>query len=185
MAEVKQKLFGDKQPTNEELAQMAGAHKNENIQITPSKNHIEVLVTHEDYTAMTFIRKGSIQFVENFEITKNKDEIKGIGFRTLQSQILTGSKFGVSYLSAIAKRDDLNKLNGYYTWAVYGYDGEIPKKLGLPSHIKTVQQLLALKGGREFWKRKGETFKGKFSLTKESKSIKILYKYAKDKGYAK
>lgn len=185
LSEVKQKLFGEKQPTNIELAQMAGAHKDENIQITPFKNHIQVLVTHDDYTAMTFIRKGAIQFIENFEVTKNNDELKGLGFKILQSQILTGSKFGISYLSAIAKRDDLNGLNGYYTWAVYGYDGEIPKSIGFPSQLKTVQQVLSLKGGREIWMQKGDTFKGKFSLTKNSWNIKDFYRYAKGKGYAR
>ncbi len=58
---IKQKLFGENQRTNKELAQMAGAHKNELVRITNDDYGIIVKIIHRDYTARRIIQKDENQ----------------------------------------------------------------------------------------------------------------------------
>ena len=46
---IKQKLFGENLPTNRELAQMAGAHKNEKVTFIPTDKGIRIIIHHKDY----------------------------------------------------------------------------------------------------------------------------------------
>ncbi len=92
---IKQKLFGENQLTNKELAQMAGAHKNELVRITNDDYGIIVKIMHRDYTARRIIQKDENQnlFIHNFKIWKFNENLTSLGAATIRSQILTGSKY--------------------------------------------------------------------------------------------
>lgn len=54
-------MFGDSQPTNKELAQMAGAHKDELVRLTNDDYGIIVKIIHRDYAARRIIQKDENQ----------------------------------------------------------------------------------------------------------------------------
>ncbi|MBK6609241.1 MAG: hypothetical protein IPQ05_18385 [Leptospiraceae bacterium] len=88
-------MFGDSQPTNKELAQIASAHKDELVRLTNEDFGIIVKIIHRDYTARRIIQKDENQnlFIHNFKIWKFNENLKGLGAATIRSQILTGSEY--------------------------------------------------------------------------------------------
>lgn len=181
---IKQKLFGDNQPTNKELAQMAGAHKNERVTLTNSEYGIIVKIIHTDYTAKRIVQKDDRQnlFIQNDKIRKYNKDLKNLGLHTLNSQILTGSKYNVKYITANAKRNDVLKFNGYYTWARYGFNGVLPNSNILFKKFKSVSHIMSTVEGRRLWRFLGATFNAKFDLHRDSKSIKMFHKYIEEEN---
>lgn len=166
---------------------MAGAHKNELVRITNDDYGIIVKIIHPDYTARRIIQKDKNQnlFIHNFKIWKFNDKLIGLGAATINSQILTGSKYKVKYLYALAERDDVLGFNGYYTWAAYGFDGVTLKAVNKYPKNTSIQSILKTTNGQKIWKEKGNTFEASFSLTKDSNNIILFHKYLRRKGYAK
>jgi len=180
---IKQKLFGQNQPTNKELAQMAGAHKNEKVIFIPTDNGIKIFVYHADYTCDSQI----IRDVETKELiismgklAKRKEASTGLGFHILFNQILSGSKYGISCITAKAIRSV--DMNGYYTWARYGFNGIIPTSNILFIKFKSVSHLMSTSEGRKLWRFLGTTFEAKFDLHRDSKSIKMFHKYMEERN---
>jgi hypothetical protein len=180
---IKQKLFGENQPTNKELAQMAGAHKNEKVTFIPTDKGIKIFVYHADYTCDSQI----IRDVETKELiismgklAKRKEASTGLGFLILLNQILSGSKFGISCINAKAIRSV--DMNGYYTWARYGFNGIIPTSNILFRKFKSVFHLMSTSEGRKLWRFLGTTFEAKFDLHRDSKSIKMFHKYMEEEN---
>lgn len=173
-----------KKPLLKNIAEIGGAYQNEKVKIMCSSNSIIIKIIHQDYIAIRFIRKDidNNLYVENFKMLKRNKTLKNIGFQLLISQIHTGSKFGVKYIKG--KFEKSLDFNGYYTWARYGFDGEIPKNLKtdpILSRLKFVSQLMKTKAGRDYWKKKGNTFNGFFYLEKEEENMKMLVDYLKEK----
>jgi hypothetical protein len=56
----------------------------------------------------------------------------------------------------------------------------VSKELG--SEAKTVQELLKIPGGSEWWKQHGSATEMTFDLSKDSESMKIWKKYISRKG---
>ncbi len=180
---IKQKLFGDNQPNNKELAQMAGAHKNEKVTFIPTDKGIKIFVYHADYTCDSQI----IRDIETKELiismgklAKRKGTDTGLGFQILFNQILSGSKYGISYISAKAIRSV--DMNGYYTWARYGFNGVIPNSNILFRKFKSVFHIMSTGEGRRLWRFLGTTFNAKFDLHRDSKSIKMFHKYIEEEN---
>jgi SPP1 gp7 family putative phage head morphogenesis protein len=72
--------------------------------------------------------------------------------------------------------------NGYYTWARYGYDAEIPSSLRsqLPAQLRGARStldLMASPEGRSWWLHKGSPTYMSFDLDPESRSSLELEKY--------
>ena len=72
--------------------------------------------------------------------------------------ISAAKKMGVKKIVAGARRGE--GVNGYYSWASYGFDAPIPfgRIMELPESLstaKTIQDLMKTKEGREWWKEWG------------------------------
>jgi hypothetical protein len=80
---IKQKLFGENLPTNRELAQMAGAHKNEKVTFIPTDKGIRIIIHHKDYVNDSTIfvdYKTHKPFISMGKVTKKEKLLKGLGF---------------------------------------------------------------------------------------------------------
>lgn len=135
---------------------------------------------------------GYDQFIknENMDVAESAQG-KGIGTRSLVDQVAHASKFGFQQIETLAAaplhHSMSSTVNGYYTWAKLGYDGEIrpeaARALRYPySEANTIHELFSMKGGPEEWKKRGSWFMGVFDLREGSRSMAILRKYAQAKG---
>ena len=82
-------------------------------------------------------------------------------------------------------------MNGYITWAKFGYDGEIPEDYQedieefFGESIVTMQGLMKTTGGKEWWEEYGGTWHAKFDLDPDSYSSRRLDKYLDKKKMQK
>lgn len=114
--------------------------------------------------------------------------MKGKGSEIFAEQVAALKAAGVDRIETHAARDDSpgNAMNGYYTWARLGYDGEIPASTlgkmpaGLKRQLKgrtNVQSLMGTPEGRDFWKEHGDSFDASFDLKEGSQSVRTLTAY--------
>jgi len=78
-------------------------------------------------------------------------------------------------------------MNGYYTWARYGFDGKLSKKMqGTAAQhgfkATRVSDLMKTKEGRDFWRKHGEWMDMSFNTGKRSNNSKDFEKYLKEQG---
>lgn len=122
-----------------------------------------------------------------------RSKFKGQGAALFARQAAALQAAGVSRIVTTAAGSFNNQFgfNGYYTWARMGYDGAVPHGTwdNLPQGMRakmgasrSVQDLMALPGGKEAWKQHGATFKGTFSLRHGSRSQKVLAAYMKERA---
>lgn len=185
--------FDDKKNGNEDkynsLLKLAGVPGNIKARI-----FIEKDINNSDNDIVTFLgteitlrRKINVlnKEIENVKMKVSKNDNYS-GTDLLKMQVKEASKQGYKTIKTEAFRDEDGEYNGYYTWARLGY---IPKKQ--PSkqiedfnkkygtNAKTLQDLMATKEGRDFWKKNGETFNGEFDLSPNSYSMNTLKNYKK------
>lgn len=116
---------------------------------------------------------------------------KGLGTKIFTDQVASLRKLGVKEMQTAAGRG--GGMNGYYTWARFGYDAELspafirevlPKATAELRSAKRVSDLMATPEGREFWKTHGESFHGTFDLRDNSYSMRTLNEYLRAKQEA-
>lgn len=115
-------------------------------------------------------------FIRNviFEISGSAQG-QGLGAKIFERQVDAASRLGVEYISADCHRGP--GFNGYYTWARFGYDGDLPEDLATETNLKRISELMATSAGRELWKARGESFEGVFDTRPGSASMKTLHAY--------
>lgn len=178
------KLFGQ-QVSDEDLARLAGAHGAELVDIVAvPQRGIEILVRAEEYQAKRRIFGEAGALILENAVFRAAKTGTGIGLRLFSQQVQYAKKLGVQEIRVLAYRAP--GWNGYYTWARFGYDGPIPANVFavMPIHLRsarTVQELMALPGGKEFWKVNGDSYDGVFDLRKGSRSLRVLSSYMKEK----
>ena len=149
--------------------------KNEKVTFIPTDKGIKIFVYHADYTCDSLI----IRDVETKELiismgklAKRKEASTGLGFQILLNQILSGTKFGISYISAKAIRSA--NMNGYYTWARYGFNGILPNSNILFRKFKSIFHIMSTSEGRRLWRFLGTTFEAKFDLQEIQKVLRCF-----------
>lgn len=149
------------------------------------------VLTEDAYLQRTFdIKKKSVSMDEFFlnptisqsgkgtQIFYNQvNQFKDLGFKKLETE--AGAARG---------------MNGYYTWARVGYDIKDKNELKIFQsqmkmsgekefkNVKSLQELMVTKKGRDYWRKEGGYFHGEFDLTTGSNSMKILDQYIKQKN---
>lgn len=149
------------------------------------------VLTEDAYLQRTFdIKKKSVSMDEFFlnptisqsgkgtQIFYNQvNQFKDLGFKKLETE--AGAARG---------------MNGYYTWARVGYDIKDKNELKIFQsqmkmsgekefkNVKSLQELMVTKKGRDYWRKEGSYFHGEFDLTTGSNSMKILDQYIKQKN---
>ena len=133
--------------------------------------------------------------IDNETWNGSPNPLKGQGARIFEEQVNSLQMAGVDRIETLAAGDASDPTyNGYYTWARFGYDGRIIDDVmdAMSSEMRqamkgknNVQSLMALPGGKEFWKKHGSTFAGKFDLKEGSESLKIMRAYMEERKQRK
>lgn len=136
--------------------------------ITPSKKEV--------YNALFVIEQGSVY--------------KGKGADIFANQVKEAQKAGYDRLNVSAAGQKGSRYNGYYTWAVLGYQTNDPQKSaayvsGIKAitgrDYKTWQNMMKTSTGRADWKEYGKSWDGIFDLKKGSISQQQLKLYLKQR----
>ncbi len=112
----------------------------------------------------------------------------GLGTFIFINQIIQARKIGLRFLKVSAARSD--QFNGYYTWARLGYSIDSPDdqvefdQLMLENRRgeRSLEELMKSSNGRDFWKKYGFWWQGKFDLNTESENISALNNYLRQAG---
>jgi hypothetical protein len=183
----------------EQLGNIACAPDGATIKINPEWSGKEEFTTQYITNGMTALRtiskdKNGALVCSNdlFEIPKELQG-KGLGTTLFARQVQQLQELGVSKIVTKASADPLArfKANGYYTWPSLGYDGKIDTKKmeEMPSDLrkamgksKSILDLYAIPGGKDWWKEHGQTIKLTFDLSPGSRSVRTLGDYLEKKG---
>lgn len=167
------------------LPDLLGALDGSRIRVNMRKNRIDFEARHEIYDRpITYMldKDGVLHAVEFY---LSPDAPEGMGTRMMGSTLFTSSELGIKevQLNAAGRPD-----NGYYTWARLGFDGDLPEKIRQAAErsgfhgVRTVQDIFAQDGGREWWLENGVGIKMKFDLDPDSASMKSFSNYLVEKG---
>lgn len=124
---------------------------------------------------------GKFQLYNAYFRVKSTETGGGIGRRMLQQQVLAAHRLGISKIKTTAAGELGGAFNGYYSWASLGYNGRVPDSFrrryrGTPiGRATTTQQLFAIRGGADAWKRHGEGISMTFTVRKSSVGWKMLF----------
>jgi SPP1 gp7 family putative phage head morphogenesis protein len=146
---------------------------------------VQILVETDNVRAnRTFFPDQGIVSHDYMKIT---NEGKGTGARAFASQVQSYRRAGYKKIKTLAARDD-GIYNGYYTWARFGFDGDLTgmfwrRKLGDAglTNVQRVSDLMTTPEGRAWWKEHGETVELEFDLRDGSYSMNVLESYVAER----
>ncbi len=174
-----------KRVADAELAALAGALDGATVEVSAHTDGLFFNVKHPDILfQQRRLSKDELDrlYVRNLYFEKQQWGQPLTGLRALLRQIEFGRQVGVRYLSASAAgKPGKDKLNGFYTWARYGFEAELPehRQRLLPndmSDIKTLNELMQ-RGGAQWWDTHGIGLEMTFDLSLNSSMIKTLLQY--------
>jgi hypothetical protein len=121
-------------------------------------------------------------FVRNLYFEKQPWSRPLIGLRALLRQIEFGQRAGVRYLiTNAAGKPGKDGLNGFYTWARYGFEAELPVDMqaALPDSLSGVTTLneLMQNDGAVWWEENGVGLEMIFDLAENSSMMRTLLRY--------
>lgn len=105
---------------------------------------------------------------------------KGLGLEIFSRQVRAAANADIKKIETTAARSE--SMNGYYTWARFGYDGDLPPTLRAKTGYKKISELMATEAGRALWKAEGKTTDMEFDLTPGSYSMQTLERYIRETG---
>lgn len=127
---------------------------------------------------------GQKPYVYNayFKVAKEKQG-NGAGAEIFFAQVEASARAKFGKIKVTAARNE--EMNGYYTWARFGYDADISSLDGsMASKIQSkfpnatrMSDLMKTKAGRDWWLANGDTWRGTFDLSKTSENRKHLRNY--------
>ena len=186
-------LTGKGTLTEEHLAQVAGSPPGTKFRAVIDNEGTLFMQTGEIDDPVHNQRRISKDANGNAQMRLDYQRIKktgqGLGTSMLRSTAISAQRMGIkSMVGQMTRSDDpKNPMNGYYTYALYGFDGPLPQsvrqKVDHEGHgqqfqnARTVQGLMDMEGGPEWWKEHGDTFQGTMDLEKDSQGMKILEHY--------
>jgi hypothetical protein len=189
-------LFGNSVPA-EEWGHLAGMPDGATIHVVPweveGRPAVRLEIHHPwlDGPALRIVYQDQAgrTAVYNEFMRVRDDAPDGVGTRILMHQVRAARTLGVAYVAADAEGSPFGTLNGYYTWARLGFNGEIPSSVRakMPPTLRDALDLLDLMdrpGGAAWWKANGRTFYGVFELRDGSRSVKTLDDYTSGRGIA-
>ena len=120
---------------------------------------------------------------------KVRETGRGLGAEIFARQVQAARAAGIKYIKCEAARS--SGMNGYITWAKFGYDGPIPERfhesieMHFGNRITRMRDLMMTAGGKEWWEKNGGSWMAKFDLDPNSYSSKFFEAYLKKKGMYK
>ena len=112
---------------------------------------------------------------------------KGAATDLFYDQVQEARKHRINRIRLLAHRDDSAGDVGYRVWPKLGFNGAIPKELQSEVQaqfpgVKTLAGLLRSKQGRKWWDENGVPVQLEFDSRPNSRSMKRLRKYIKQRG---
>jgi hypothetical protein len=168
-----------------EMAALAGALDGSLVNVNAHSDGLFFNIEHPDIL-FQHRRLGKDElgrlYVRNLYIEKQPWGRPLTGLRALLRQLEFGRKAGIHYLiTDAAGKPGKDGLNGFYTWARYGFEAELPenRKRLLPDElagITTLNELMQL-GGSQWWDYNGIGLEMTFDLAPNSSMMKTLLQY--------
>ena len=166
------------------LSSLSGAPEGATVEVSPDEDGKGSMIYFSDpdkkqrlYSGAIYVRDdgdGLKMKIESLDIRPDAQG-QGIGKKIVGEIIANAKANGIEEISVGARRAD--GMNGYYSWARYGFDCPIPfdKVLPLPKSLggsKTVQDLMKTKEGRDWWKENGISVRMYLNPQKGEKSFR-------------
>ena len=169
----------------EQLAYLAGALDGATVNISPHDDSLFFNLHHPDVLfQQRRLAKDELGrlYVRNLYFEKQPWGQPLLGLRALLRQIEAGQSLGVAYLSTSAVGTAYEDgLNGYYTWARYGFDAELPadRQRMLPPELSGCRTLndVMLRDGAQWWREEGVPLEMSFDLRRDSSMMRVLHRY--------
>lgn len=185
-------VIGDTVVSQSELAQLSGAIDGSLLSVLQSgADYLNIFIENSDiYQSMVrtlMIENNQLILKNETQILKDNARGKGIAVFALREQIRAAKRLNISKIKTFAVGDASHEYyNGYYTWARFGFNADIPPQLRkkLPKHLTSatdIADLMSTKEGRAWWKNNGSDINLTFDLSDNSKSIKIFQQYLLEK----
>lgn len=135
------------------------------------------------YSSVVFYDDKSV-FIDEINI---KQSGQGVGLKFFDNLIKGAKENGYERIQLLAAGDIDSKNNGYYTWAKFGFNGDLSfsfrrraeRELGIKA--ETVQDIMSAPGGSEWWRKHGSAVSMEFDLSEDSLSMEIWEKYTAKK----
>jgi hypothetical protein len=126
------------------------------------------------------------QYIDNLLIQMSATG-QGVGKYIFINEIIEARKLGYRYMTVSAAKG--NRLNGYYTWARFGYSMD---ELDHESFLELMEmyrrketsiiQLMKTQDGRDFWLTNGFWWEGYFDLADGSENMMAFQHYLAETG---
>ncbi len=177
-----------------EVAQMIGALDDAEIAVSLHKR-FSLALFFESFHPWLILQErtlrrdnsGGLYFHNDFFTVRKPIAPKQLGLFSFLRQVVGARAQGLAYLATWAAGDysRRNELNGYFTWARFGYDAPLvaSDRARLPrawAGVATLNELM-LHGGKDLWLRHGSERRMIFDLADDSSSLKVLSKYLAEK----
>jgi hypothetical protein len=164
------------------------------ITVDPEENP-GVVGLHVDNDQMYMVRYLHPEegYIENSEFTA-KTTGTGLGSKVFSAQVEEAAASGYREIRTFAMRS--SGYNGYWTWALFGYNAPLSeifyessvtkegdvvynalKKLGVDPVNGSLHDIMSTQEGRDWWQANGKSFNGVFDLSEDSKHREILNGY--------
>jgi len=174
--------------TQEDLDQLAGWSEGGTTRMSPMYDHdgINLSSQHKDYESQTsYVREGN-ELVCHYGWTTSSTEKRG-GLtipRILSQQFEMMVKLGVHKIKTNAAKGatyDDDSMIGYKVWPRFGFEGPLKSshisKLPVQfRHVKTIQELYALPGGRQAWEQYGDSIDVEVTIEQLQKRVLPILK---------
>ncbi len=177
-------LLGQLVP-DEQIAALAGALDGATVRIAAHGDSLFFDVQHPDVVfqqrRLARDELGRL-YVRNLYLEKQPWGKPLLGLRAVLHQIEAGQALGIAYLTTFASGSAYDDgFNGYYTWARYGFDAELPpdRQRLLPSTLSGCQTLndVMLRDGAYWWRTEGVPLEMAFDLRPDSSMMRVLQRY--------
>jgi hypothetical protein len=184
-------LFGD-EAIPLDIARVAGATSEATAQIHAIEGgqnaKVAIEIRSPRYEALRNLYRAPdgkiVMEAKKFNATQTG---QGVGAVVFGNMVESAGRLGVDRIRTHAERT--LKANGYYTWARFRYDADLPADLAakLPADLaraKRVSDLMTTPGGVEWWKEHGTGLDMVFDLKPGSRSMQIWEEYRRQKTAA-
>lgn len=178
-----------------EWGELVGAVAGAQVAVGGYNNSVYIAVKHPRYEQerSIFTASQGVVTLDNEHFARldldTPDYPRGLGTRVIATQVRAAQRLGIKEINCTASGSPNTQSNGYYTWPRLGFDGALSseQRALYAAHTgrsapPTVLELLALSGGKDWWRGNGSMIDVTFDLTKNSISHQILLSYLEEKG---
>ena len=183
---------------DEELAAAGGALDSATLHVVKKTNadELRIEIQHpwikEQHRWMRRDAQGELM-IFNYRFYKQADAPAGVGLDSFHRQVIGAHALGVKRIETFAVGDSKSLKSsgevGYLVWAKFGFNARLDatqkaalrKTLGLVG-VETLNELIVLPEGEDWWMRNGDSTKMFFELAANSSMMQVFRRHLAKKG---